>query len=88
MSGGFRVDPDELAGFADRLADAADELGAVRSALAEPVGDLGPGGIAAAVTGLLAEWSDTVRGLDVTGVAESVRAAAATYRQADELRRD
>ncbi|MEV0679565.1 hypothetical protein AB0I60_23865 [Actinosynnema sp. NPDC050436] len=82
---GYRVDPDELAGYAHRLADAGDDLRAVRSALAEPVGDLGPEGVAEAVAGLFAEWAGTLRGLDPGVLADEVRAAGETYRRADEL---
>ncbi|WP_433262710.1 WXG100 family type VII secretion target [Actinosynnema sp. CS-041913] len=88
MSGGYAVDPDELAGFADRLADTADELRTTLSTVDEPVGDLGPEGVTEAVTELLAEWSDTLRGLALTTVADEVRTAGETYRQADELPHD
>ncbi|MBB5959149.1 uncharacterized protein YukE [Saccharothrix tamanrassetensis] len=87
MSDGYRVDPDELVAFAGRLDDTADELRAVLSTLDEPVGDLGPEGIAEALSGLLAQWSDAVRGLDIAPVADDVRAAGEAYRQADELPR-
>ncbi|CCH33602.1 PE domain-containing protein [Actinosynnema sp. NPDC047251] len=82
---GFRVDPDELAGFANRLADTGDDLRAALSGLAEPVGDLGPEGVSEAVSGLFAEWADTVRGLDFGVLADEVRATGETYRRADEL---
>ncbi|GAA1351343.1 hypothetical protein GCM10009660_48970 [Catellatospora bangladeshensis] len=85
MSGGYRVDPDELTRFADRLADTGDELRAVASALAERVGDLGPQGVPEAVSALLAQWADAVRGWDLPAAADAVRAAAGTYRRADEL---
>ncbi len=82
---GYEVAPDELDAFAHRLADTADELRAVVSALAEQVGDLGPEGIPAAVSGLFADWADTLRALDPAGLSDELRAAGETYRQADEL---
>ena len=88
MSDGFRVDPDELAWYANRLAEAADELAEVLSTVDGPVGDLGPQGVTEAVTGLVDEWSERLRAVDLHAVAASVREAGEAYRRADELRRD
>ncbi|MEU4806067.1 hypothetical protein [Actinosynnema sp. NPDC023587] len=82
---GYRVDPDELAGYAHRLADTGDDLRAALAGLTEPVGDLGPEGIAETVSGLFGQWADTVRGLDPGALADDVRATGETYRRADEL---
>ncbi|XVS62552.1 WXG100 family type VII secretion target [Actinosynnema sp. CA-299493] len=88
MSGGYQVDPDELAAFAGRLDEVADEVRAVASALEQPSGDLGPEGVTEAVDQLVAEWAGVVRGVELDAVADALRAAGETYRQADELRHD
>ncbi|MFI9818740.1 WXG100 family type VII secretion target [Saccharothrix variisporea] len=84
MSGGFRVDPDELTWYASRLSEAADDLDRVLSTVDGPVGDLGPQGVTEAVEGLVVGWVARLRAVDLAGVAESVRAAGEAYRAADE----
>lgn len=88
MSDGYRVEPDALTAFAGRLDEAADELGAAASTVEGPLGDLGPEGVTEAVEQLAAEWARTLRGAALDASADGVRAAAETYRQADELRHD
>lgn len=85
MSDGFRVDPDELAWYANRLAESADELAHVVSTVDGPVGDLGPQGVTEAVEGLVAGWVDRLRAVGLADVAVSVREAGEAYRRADEL---
>ncbi|MFE2753087.1 hypothetical protein ACFXGA_13930 [Actinosynnema sp. NPDC059335] len=88
MSDGYLVDPDALTAFAARLDEAADELRAAASAVGQPLGDLGPEGVTEAVERLVAEWADALRGVELDAVADGLRAAGETYRQADELRHD
>jgi uncharacterized protein YukE len=88
MSDGYRVEPDALTAFAGRLDEVADEVRAAASTVDGPVGDLGPEGVTEAVEQLVAEWARTFRGLRLDAEADGVRAAAETYRQADELRHD
>ncbi|ONI90185.1 hypothetical protein ALI22I_12715 [Saccharothrix sp. ALI-22-I] len=88
MSDGYRVDPDALTAFAGRLDEAADEARAAASTLEEPVGDLGPEGVTEAVEQLVAGWARTLRGVELDAVADELRSAGDTYRQADELRHD
>ncbi|QQQ74521.1 WXG100 family type VII secretion target [Saccharothrix sp. 6-C] len=88
MSGGYQVDPDELAAFAGRLDEVSDEVRATASALEQPSGDLGPEGVTEAVDRLVAEWAAVLRGVELDAVADALRAAGETYRQADELRHD
>ncbi|MFD0200981.1 MULTISPECIES: WXG100 family type VII secretion target [Saccharothrix] len=88
MSDGYQVDPEALTAFAGRLDEAADEVRAAASTLAEPPGDLGPEGVTEAVEQLAAEWAGVLRGVELAAMADSVRTAGETYRQADELRHD
>lgn len=88
MSAGYRVDPDALTAFAGRLDETADEARTAASVVEQPVGDLGPEGVTEAVGRLVAEWARTLRGVELDAVADAVRAAGETYRQADELRHD
>ncbi|MFI9010613.1 hypothetical protein ACIGNX_25590 [Actinosynnema sp. NPDC053489] len=88
MSDGYLVDPDELTAFAGRLEEAADEVRAAAAAVGEPPGDLGPEGVAEAVARLVAEWAEVLRGVELDAMADALRAAGETYRQADELRHD
>jgi uncharacterized protein YukE len=88
MSDGYRVDPDALTAFAGRLEETADEVRAAASTVAQPVGDLGPEGVTEAVERLVAEWARTLRGVELDAVADAVRAAGETYRQADEFRHE
>lgn len=88
MSDGYLVDPDALTAFAARLDEAADELRAAASTVGQPLGDLGPEGVTEAVERLVAEWADALRGVELDAVADGLRAAGETYRQADELRHD
>ena len=85
---GYLVDPDALAASAARLGEAADEARTAATALEEPVGDLGPEGVTEAVEHLAAEWARVLRGLELPVLSDGLRAAAETYRQADELRHD
>ncbi|MCE6994811.1 hypothetical protein LZG04_08345 [Saccharothrix sp. S26] len=88
MSGGYRVDPDALSAFAVRLDEVADDVRAVASTLEEPTGDLGPEGVTEAVARAAAEWAGVLRGVELDALADALRAAGETYRQADELRHD
>ena len=88
MSGGYQVDPDALAEFAVRLDEVADEVRAAAATLGEPTGDLGPEGVTEAVDRLAVEWAGVLRGVELDAVADALRAAGETYRQADELRHD
>ncbi|GAB3009580.1 WXG100 family type VII secretion target [Saccharothrix stipae] len=88
MSGGYLVDPDALTAFAGRLDEAADEVRAAGSTVAQPPGDLGPEGVTEAVEQLVVEWARVLRGVELDAVANALRAAGETYRQADELRHD
>ncbi|MER5263027.1 hypothetical protein ABTZ99_13260 [Actinosynnema sp. NPDC002837] len=88
MSGGYQVEPDALAAFAGRLDEVADEVRAAAAALEQPSGDLGPEGVTEAVDRLAAEWAGVLRGVELDVVADALRAAGETYRQADELRHD
>ena len=88
MSRGYLVDPDALGAFAVRLDEAADEVRAVASTLEEPPGDLGPEGVTEAVGQVAAEWAAVLRGVELDALAEALRVAGETYRQADELRHD
>jgi uncharacterized protein YukE len=83
MSDGYGVDPDALTAFASRLDETADEVRAVVAALGEPVGDLGPEGITEAVDRLVAEWARALRGVGLDVVADGLRAAGESYREAD-----
>ncbi|XVV01515.1 hypothetical protein ACQPW3_29520 [Actinosynnema sp. CA-248983] len=85
MSDGFRVDPDELAWYANRLAESADELAHLLSTVDTLVGDLGPQGVTEVVDGLVAGWVGRLRAVDLAAVAGSVREAGEAYRRADEL---
>jgi hypothetical protein len=84
MSDGFRVDPDELAWYANRLSEAADDLAQVVSTVDRPVGDLGPQGVTGVVEGLVAGWVERLRAVDLADVAGAVREAGESYRRADE----
>ncbi|MEU4745154.1 hypothetical protein AB0G02_32485 [Actinosynnema sp. NPDC023658] len=86
MSDGYQVDPDALDAFAGRLDEVADEVRTAASTVDEPPGDLGPEGVTEAVEQLVAEWARALRGVELDAVADAVRAAGETYRQADELR--
>jgi uncharacterized protein YukE len=86
MSDGYQVDPDALDAFARRLDEVADDVRAAASTVDEPPGDLGPEGVTEAVEQLVAEWARALRGVELDAVADAVRAAGETYRQADELR--
>ncbi|MFT7838945.1 WXG100 family type VII secretion target [Saccharothrix sp. BKS2] len=88
MSDGYRVDPDTLTAFAARLDETADEVRAAASSLEDPVGDLGPEGITEAVDHLVAEWARVLRGVGLDVVADGLRAAGDSYREADEWRHD
>ena len=88
MSDGYLVDPEALTAFGGRLDEAADEARAAASSLEEPLGDLGPEGVTEAVEHLVAEWARVLRGVELDALADGVRAAGETYRQADELRHD
>lgn len=88
MSAGYQVDPDALTAFASRVDEAADEVRAAASTLEEPSGDLGPEGVTEAVEQLVAEWAGVLRGVELDALADALRAAGETYRQADELRHD
>jgi uncharacterized protein YukE len=88
MSGGYQVDPDALTAFASRVDEVADEVRAAASTLEEPTGDLGPEGVTEAVEQLVAEWAGVLRGVELDALADGLRAAGETYRQADELRHD
>jgi hypothetical protein len=88
MSDGYQVDPDALVAFAGRVDEVADEVLAAASTVEQPPGDLGPEGVTEAVEQLVAEWARALRGLEPTALADAVRAAGETYRQADELRHD
>jgi uncharacterized protein YukE len=88
MSGGYQVDPDALGAFAGRLDEVADEVRAAAATLEQPSGDLGPEGVTEAAEQLAAEWVGVLRGIELDAVADALRAAGETYRQADELRHD
>ncbi|PRY44553.1 hypothetical protein [Umezawaea tangerina] len=87
MTGGYRVDPDELTAFAGRLDESAEEVRAAAAALEEPLGDLGPEGVTRAVELLVAEWAAVLRDVGLDAVADGLRAVGETYRRADELPR-
>ncbi|MEU7787332.1 MULTISPECIES: hypothetical protein [unclassified Amycolatopsis] len=80
---GFHADPAALDALARTLADTAGEYGAAVPDL--DVGDLGPPAVSGALAALAREWSGRIGGVqeDFAGSAESVRAAAKTYRAAD-----
>ena len=91
VTAGYRVDLPAMAVAAGRLDEAADEVRAAAGVVAETAGgDLGPGGLAAALSAVTDGWAARLVAAQeaMAATAAGVRAAADTYAEADDAGAD
>jgi len=89
-SGGYTVDDGVMATTVGELETLADTVGSAADQLAHGSGDLGPGGVGAAVAELATQWRDGLSGMrDRIGqMADAVRAAGAGYVRTEQAAAD